>query len=127
MPERHGAIGPVPDGELDGGGGVERAGVEVVRSPVADPQQGDAGGGELHAEAVIEAVGRAEEAPHRPTAGDDGRRLVASAVPQDGQQTAHGVQLQVAEARHDLHLAGGEHGQRLERRGAGAFPAAVVV
>ena len=65
---------PAVGDELDGGGKVETAGVEVVGPPVADPQQRDTLLREVDAQALVQTLGRAEQPAHGPAAGDDGSR-----------------------------------------------------
>src|SRR4051812_2512485 len=67
--------------EVDGCAHVDRAGVEVVRSAVADPQGADPSFRECLAELVVQPTCRAEESAHRAAAGHDDVLGITSAVP----------------------------------------------
>jgi hypothetical protein len=81
VPDGDGPARPSTGRQLEGHQGVVGAAVEVVRAPPADSHGGDAAVEQGDPEVVVEAVGRTEQAAHRPAGGDDDGVLVAGAVP----------------------------------------------
>ncbi len=102
-----------PTREIGRGRDVVDAARQIVGLAVADAHGGDAVGvGEVHAEVVVQTVGRSEQTAHPAARHDDDVGRVARAVPQDGEQPAHRVDLEMGETRHDLDLF---HTERLEQ------------
>ena len=112
----HVAPSPVTTRQLHGGEGVEDAGVEIVRSPVADPDDPDPLPHQAPAELVEEATVRAEEPAHGATDADDEPIGVGRAVPQQGQQAFVGEDLQVVELIVDRDALHGQHPEPVEGR-----------
>ena len=71
---------------------------------------------ERDAEVVVEAFGRTEQAAHPAAARDEHVGRVDGSVPQQGEEPAHRVDLEVAEIRRDLDLLHGERLEQVERR-----------
>ena len=88
---------PTRPGDVGGGGDVHHAAIEVVGSPVADPDGADALRREGLAQVVEQPVGRPEQATHGPAAHQHHVVGVARAVPQQGDQALHRVHLDVVE------------------------------
>src|SRR5262249_14357378 len=89
-----------PAGEVARGGDVVYATGKVVRLAVADPHRRDAVLlGQLDAERVVHAVGRTEHPAHASAARQHDVGRVAGAVPQDRQQAAQRVDLEMRERR----------------------------
>ena len=97
----------VPDGhepatafatrEIGRGGQVVHAAAEVVRLAIADAHRADALLRERDPERVVDAVRGAEQAPHPAAARDHDVGRVPRTVPQQRQQPAHRVHLDVAQ------------------------------
>ncbi len=102
--------------EIGRGGDVVDATRQVVGLAVADTHRGDVVHlGKVHSKVVVQAVGRSEQTTHPTAAHDDDVGRVTRTVPEDREEAAHGVDLEVRESRHDLDLFDAERLEQLER------------
>jgi hypothetical protein len=107
--------GAAPAREVGGRRDVVHAARKIVRLAVTDAYGPDAARRERNAEVVVETLGRTEQAAHPTSAGDEHLRGVDGAVPQERDEPAHRVDLEVTKVRRDLDLLHRERFEQVER------------
>ena len=126
MPHYNNSLRAGVGGELNRGSDIEATGIEIIGSPVRHPENRYADRRPCVTHVLIQAIGRAEKAAHGASTSDDCRRLrlltSRNLMPQDGDETPHGEQLDVAKCRGDHHALRRQYIEGVKRRFHRLYP-----